>query len=75
MVSHLNPLWPTLFAAAVISLAIREIVHFRKSPDLATSSNFFSNCSIPIRNRRIYRHHCSLCGDRELVGLANLLTN
>jgi len=41
MVSHLNPLWPTLFAAAVISLAIREIVHFRKSPDLATRSNLF----------------------------------
>ena len=41
MVSHLDPLWPTLFAAAAILLAIRETVHFRKSPDLATSSNLF----------------------------------
>jgi len=41
MVSHLNPLWPALFAAAIVLLAVREAIRFRKSPDLATSSIFF----------------------------------
>ena len=41
MVSHLNPLWPALFAAAGILLAIRATVRSRKSSDLATSSRLF----------------------------------
>jgi hypothetical protein len=39
--SHLNPLWPTLFAVAGILLAIRETVRFRSSSDLAISSRLF----------------------------------
>jgi hypothetical protein len=41
MASHLNPLWPILFAVAGILLVIREAVGFRKSPDLSASSRLF----------------------------------
>ena len=41
MGSHLNPLWPTLFAVAGVLLVIREGLGIRKTPDLAATSRLF----------------------------------
>jgi hypothetical protein len=41
MVSHVNALWPTLFAVAVILLVFRKVRGIRTTPDLSATSRLF----------------------------------
>jgi type III secretory pathway component EscR len=41
MVSHVNALWPTLFAVGVILLVLRKALGIRTTPDLSATSRLF----------------------------------
>jgi hypothetical protein len=41
MVSHVNALWPTLFAVAGILLVLRKTLRIRTTPDLSATSRLF----------------------------------